>query len=69
MSLTEAKLFKIYKITSLCGGKEVHQRLHDLGFLDNEEVIVTSNLGENLIVNVKGSRIAIDSSLARNIIV
>ncbi len=52
---------KIVKI----GGKEKTRRfLESLGFVEGAEVSVVSELGGNMIVNVKNSRVAIDSSLA-----
>ncbi len=57
---------KIVKI----GGKEKTRRfLESLGFVEGAEVSVVSELGGNMIVNVKNSRVAIDSSLAERIMV
>ena len=52
------------------GGKgEVRQHLQDLGFIAGEKVSVVSRLSDNLIVNVKETRIAIDEKIAKNIFV
>ncbi|RRC92431.1 ferrous iron transport protein A [Erysipelotrichaceae bacterium OH741_COT-311] len=51
-------------------GKEKQQRLlESLGFVAGEKVVVLSESGGNLIVLIKGSRIAIDKTLASRIIV
>ena len=52
------------------GGKDKTKRfLESLGFAPGAEVSVVSELGGNMIVNVKDSRVAIDSELARCILV
>lgn len=52
------------------GGKDETRRfLASLGFVVGEEVRVVSENGGNLICSVKGSRIAIDRSMANRIIV
>ena len=51
------------------GTPEVKKHLEDLGFNVGGEVSVVSALGENLIVKVKESRIAVSSELARKIMI
>ena len=56
----------IYKI----GGKEETKKfLESLGFVTGGTVTVISEAGGNLIVDVKGSRIAIDRDMAAKIMV
>lgn len=56
----------IYKI----GGKEeTHKFLESLGFVTGGTVTVISEAGGNLIVDVKGTRIAIGRDLAAKIMV
>lgn len=52
------------------GGKpEVKKHLEDLGFVAGGTVIVINSLGGNVIVSVKGTRVAISDGLARKIMV
>ena len=52
------------------GGKEETRRfLEKLGFLDGGTVTVVSEIGGNMIVNVKDSRVAIGREMANKIIV
>ena len=52
------------------GGKEdVRRHLENLGFVTGTDVTVVSQLGGNVIVNVKDSRIAISSEMANRIMV
>ena len=56
-------------IRRIGGGAQIRQRLEDLGFTVGTTVTVISALGENRIVRVKDSRIALDGDLARHIMV
>lgn len=52
------------------GGKEETKRfLENLGFVTGEIVTVVSEIGGNLIINVKESRIAIGKDMANKIMV
>ena len=52
------------------GGKpEVRQHLSDLGFVDGAEVEVVQAQEGNLIIKVKGSRLAITKEMAEKIMV
>lgn len=51
------------------GNPEVRKHLEDLGFHVGGEVSIISTLGENLIVKVKESRVAVSEELARKIMV
>lgn len=52
------------------GGKEETRRfLENLGFVTGGTVTVVSEIGGNLIVNVKNSRVAIGRDMANKIIV
>lgn len=62
----EGELSTIKKI----GGKEETRKfLESLGFVAGSTVIVISQMGGNIIVNVKDSRIAIGLDMANKIIV
>ena len=52
------------------GGKEETRRfLENLGFVQGAKVTVVSQIGGNVIVNVKESRVAIGKDLANKIMV
>lgn len=51
-------------------GKDDTQRfLENLGFVQGSEVTVISEIGGNMIVNIKDTRIAIDKAMANRIMV
>ncbi len=52
-------------IKKISGSPEVKKHLEDLGFNVGGETSVISSLGDNLIVKVKESRVAISEELAR----
>ena len=56
-------------IKKIGGSPEVRKHLEDLGFNVGGEVSVMNSLGENLIVKVKESRVAVSDELARKIMV
>ncbi len=51
------------------GKDEIRRFLESLGFVEGGAVTVISELGGNLIVNVKDSRVAISKSMANRIMV
>ena len=57
------------KIRKISGKDEVRQHLAELGFVENSDVAVISEIGGNLIVQVKGSRIALDKTMANRIMI
>ena len=69
MVLSDVKRGGVYHVRSLDGGADLTRHLEDLGFLPGEAISVVSRIAGNLIVNVKGSRVALSKELARNIIV
>ena len=56
-------------IKKIGGSPEVKKHLEDLGFNVGGQVSVVSTLGNNLIVKVKESRVAVSEELARKIMV
>jgi ferrous iron transport protein A len=56
-------------IRKISGSPEVKRHLEDLGFVVGGSVTLISALNGNLIVNVKGTRVALDAELARRIMV
>lgn len=67
--LTMAKVGETVKIRKISGKDEVRQHLAELGFVENSDVAVISEIGGNLIVQVKGSRIALDKTMANRIMI
>ncbi|MCR5294988.1 MAG: ferrous iron transport protein A [Lachnospiraceae bacterium] len=57
------------KVLRINGSDEVRQHLSELGFVADSEVRVVSNTNGNVIVMVKGSRVALDKSMAMRVIV
>ena len=56
-------------IRKITGFDEVRQHLAELGFVVGEQIAVVSEIGGNMILTVKDSRIALDRALAMRIMV
>ena len=69
MPLIYAEKGQTQIIRRIGGSPEVKKHLEDLGFNVGGEVSVINSLGENLIVKVKESRVAVSEELARKIMV
>ena len=69
MPLTMARPGDTVTIRKITGRDEVRQHLAELGFVVGTEVTVVSELGGNLILHVKESRIALDKTMAMRIMV
>lgn len=69
MPLSMAKLGETNYIIKISGKDEVRQHLAGLGFVTGEEVTVISEMGGNLILSIKGARVALDKRIANRIIV
>lgn len=67
MPLIFAKEGETVTIRRISGKDEVRQHLAELGFVMDAEVLIVSYMAGNLIVQVKGSRIALDKSMAQRI--
>ena len=69
MPLTMAKTGETVMIRKISGKDEVRQHLAELGFVVDNDVMVVSEIGGNLIVQVKDSRIALDKTMANRIMI
>lgn len=69
MPLTLAALGEEYIIKRIGGNAEVRTHLQNLGFVPGSAVTVVSSMGGNLIVNVKGARIAVSKEMAQKIMI
>ena len=67
--LAMADVGETYIIKKIGGSPEVKQHLENLGFVAGGDVTVISALGNNVIVKVKESRVAISEEMARKIMV
>ena len=69
MVLSDVKKSGSYHVRSLGGDPDLSRHLVDLGFVPGQPVSVVSRMAGDLIVNVKGARVALSKELARHIVV
>ncbi len=69
MPLTMAKVGETNFIKKISGKDDIRRHLAELGFVVGESVTVVSEIGGNMILSVKDSRIALDKALASRIMI
>ena len=69
MPLTTANVGETNVIKKIGGKEETRRFLENLGFVVGGVVTVISEVGGNIIVNVKDSRVAIGKDMANKILV
>ncbi len=69
MPLTLASVGKEARIKKIGGRPEERKHLENLGFVAGGNVTIISEIGGNLIVNVKEARVAISREMALKIMV
>ena len=69
MPLTMAPTGEQNVIKKIGGKEETRRFLENLGFVTGGKVTVVSEIGGNMIVNVKDSRVAIGKDMANKIMV
>ncbi len=69
LPLTMAQAGESVTIRKITGKDEIRQHLAELGFVVEETVTVVSQMGGNLILQVKDSRIALDKTMANRIMI
>ena len=69
MPLSMAKSGDVNYIKKITGKDEVRQHLAELGFVVGECVTVVTEIGGDMILSIKGSRVALGKSMAGRIIV
>jgi ferrous iron transport protein A len=69
LPITLAKPSEIVTIRKITGPYRVRQHLAELGFVVGESVMVVSENGGAVILQVKGARVAIGKTMANRIIV
>lgn len=69
MPLTMASIGEVNEIKRIGGNEETRRFLANLGFVVGAEITVVSAIGGNVIVNIKDSRVAVNSDMARHIMI
>lgn len=69
MPLTMSQVGEILEIRNVSGKVEIKRHLEEMGFVKGAKITVVSENAGNLIVNLKGSRVAIGKDLAMKIAV
>ena len=69
MPLTMAGIGELNTIQKIGGNEETRRSLANLGFVTGAEISVVSAISGNVIVNVKDARVAVNSDMARHIMI
>lgn len=69
MPLSMAKVGETVTIRKITGKDQIRQHLAELGFVVESDVTFVSELGGNLILQVKDSRVALDRTMANRIMI
>lgn len=69
MPLTMARIGETGLIRKVTGKDEVRRHLAELGFVVGANVTVVSEIGGNMILSVKDSRVALDRTMANRIMI
>jgi ferrous iron transport protein A len=64
-----AKAGETNLIRRIAGKDDIRRHLAEMGFVVGESVTVVSEIGGNMILSVKNSRIALDKTLASRIMI
>ena len=67
--LTMAQAGELVTIRRMTGRDEAGQRMAELGFVADSDVVVASRMAGSLVVQVRDSRVALDQGMARRIMV
>ena len=66
--LTAAKAGETVTIKKITGRDELRRHLAEMGFVVDDDVTVVNEMAGNLIVQVKGSRVAVNREMANRIL-
>ena len=69
MPLTMAGIGEVNTILKIGGNEETRRFLAILGFVTGTEISVVSAIGGNVIVIVKDARVAVNSDMAKHIMI
>jgi ferrous iron transport protein A len=67
MAISFANIGEVRYVVRVAGKEDVRKHLGKLGFVPGSQVQVVSKMGENVIINVKNTRVAVSKELARKI--
>ncbi len=69
MPLNRTEFNHFYIVNKICGQEKERHYLESLGFVPGSQVSILSELHGYYVVMIKGSKIGLDKSLAKRIIV
>ena len=69
MPITMTNPGEMNQIRKITGKDDTRRFLSTLGFVEGEYVSVVNEMGGNVILNIKGSRVALNKALAQRILV
>ena len=69
MPVTMANIGEVNEMKRSGGNEGTRRLVADLGFVAGAEITVVSAIGGNVIVNIKDSRVAVNSDMARHIMI
>lgn len=69
MPLTMVEIGESVIIKKISGRDDIKCFLESLGFIVGSEVTIVSKFGQNFIINVKNTRVALDQTMAKRIFV
>ncbi|MEY8542803.1 FeoA family protein [Dubosiella newyorkensis] len=69
MPLSFCKVDVVYPIEKITGKDSMRTHLINLGIVEGESIVIKNAIQKNLIVEIKGIRIALDATLAQRIMV
>ena len=69
MPLTMVEIGESVIIKKISGRGDTKRFLERLGFIVGSEVTIVSKFGQNFIINVKDTRVALDQTMAKRIFV
>lgn len=69
MPLSMAQVGEVNIIRKITGKDDVRQHLAELGFVVGAQVRIINKLGDNMILCVLNSRVALDQSMAMRIMI
>ncbi len=67
MPLTLVNAGENVRVKMIRGKDDTRRFLETLGFTEDAEVVVVAELGGNMIINVKGTRVAVSKAMAARI--
>lgn len=69
MPLTLVDIGESVIIKKISGRDDTKHFLESLGFIVGSEITIVSKFGQNFIINVKDTRVALDQTMAKHIFV